>query len=103
MFRRLHEIDAPITFYLDGEALKAQAGDSVAAAILAQSSQAFRTSPVDGAPRSPYCMIGVCFECLVEIDGVHNRQACLVAVREGMNVFRQSKQALQFDEQDRDT
>jgi len=41
---------------------------------------------VDGAPRAPYCMMGVCFECLVTIDGVGSRQACLVRVAEGMRV-----------------
>jgi sarcosine oxidase subunit alpha len=34
-------------------------------------------------------MMGVCFECLVTVDGVGNRQACLVHVREGMTVERQ--------------
>jgi sarcosine oxidase subunit alpha len=34
-------------------------------------------------------MMGVCFDCLVEIDGVGNRQGCLVPVREGMAVSRQ--------------
>jgi hypothetical protein len=34
-------------------------------------------------------MMGVCFECLVEVDGVPSRQSCLVAVREGMKVCRQ--------------
>ena len=43
-----------------------------------------RTTPVSGAPRAPYCMMGVCFDCLVTIDGVGSRQGCLVPVREGM-------------------
>jgi predicted molibdopterin-dependent oxidoreductase YjgC len=34
-------------------------------------------------------MMGVCFDCLMEIDGVPNRQACQVLVREGMQVRRQ--------------
>lgn len=34
-------------------------------------------------------MMGVCFECLVEIDGIPNRQACMIPVREGMVVRRQ--------------
>jgi hypothetical protein len=31
-------------------------------------------------------MIGVCFDCLAEIDGVANRQACLVPVTPGMRI-----------------
>jgi predicted molibdopterin-dependent oxidoreductase YjgC len=34
-------------------------------------------------------MMGVCFECLMEIDGVGNRQACLTPVAAGMRVQRQ--------------
>ena len=44
---------------------------------------------VTGAPRAPYCLMGVCFDCLVTIDGVGSRQGCLVAVREGMEVETQ--------------
>jgi predicted molibdopterin-dependent oxidoreductase YjgC len=35
-------------------------------------------------------MMGVCFDCLVEIDGFGNRQACLTPIAEGMQVRRQS-------------
>jgi D-hydroxyproline dehydrogenase subunit gamma len=34
-------------------------------------------------------MMGICFECLMEIDGVGNRQACLTPITEGMRVRRQ--------------
>ena len=37
----------------------------------------------------PYCLMGVCFECLMEIDGEPDVQSCLVTVREGMVVRRQ--------------
>ena len=47
-----------------------------------------RSSAVSGEPRAPYCMMGVCFECLVEIDGLANRQACMVRVRPGMQVMQ---------------
>jgi hypothetical protein len=45
--------------------------------------------PVSGSPRTPYCMMGVCFECLASVDGVASTQTCLVQVREGMRVERQ--------------
>ena len=48
-----------------------------------------RQTPVTGSDRAPFCMMGACFDCLMEIDGVPNRQACLVEVREGMQVRRQ--------------
>jgi predicted molibdopterin-dependent oxidoreductase YjgC len=87
MFRRLHEGEVvPIT--VDGRSVDARAGDSVAAAMLAAGIAACRTT-VLGAPRAPYCMMGACFDCLVTIDGVGNRQACMVRVASGMRVDTQ--------------
>ena len=90
MFKRRHNDTAKsITLYLEDEKIAARAGDSVAAALLAHGTGDFRRSVISGGPRAPYCMIGGCFECLVEIDGVANRQACLAPVREGMRISRQ--------------
>ena len=90
MFRRLPDGDAAgVAFVVDGTPCIAHAGDSVAAAMLAIGITACRTTPVTGAPRGPYCLMGACFDCLVTIDGVPNRQACLVAVVAGMRVERQ--------------
>lgn len=75
-----------VTLMLDGRTITAQAGDTVAAALLAAGALAFRTSPSAGTLRGPYCMMGVCFECLVTIDGRANRQACMTAVAPGMDV-----------------
>ncbi|MCA0994884.1 (2Fe-2S)-binding protein [Alloyangia pacifica] len=79
-----------IEILLDGEPLAARRGETVALAMLAGGVQHFRGSVVSGAPRAPYCLMGVCFECLVTIDGVANRQACMVTVAPGMRVTRQS-------------
>ncbi len=81
MFRRLPDVGGKtVAFTIDGRSATARAGDTVAAALLAAGVEVCRTTPVSGAPRAPYCMMGVCFECLVTIDGVANRQGCLVAV-----------------------
>jgi len=90
MFRRLpdHQDDC-VTFTFDGTPLTASKGDTVAAALLAAGVTRFRTTPVSGADRGPYCMMGVCFECLVTIDGRGNRQACLTTIEEGMRVETQ--------------
>jgi predicted molibdopterin-dependent oxidoreductase YjgC len=90
MLRRLPEQKGrKVRFLFEGEQVSALEGDSVAAALMAAGSGTTRTTPKSGAPRAPYCMMGVCFECLVEIDGVPNRQSCLVEVRDGMRVRRQ--------------
>ena len=90
MFRRLPDDDrAIVRLTLDGKPVEARAGDTVAAALLAAGIETFRTTPVSGAPRGPYCMMGVCFDCLVTIDGVGNRQACLVRATDGMAIAMQ--------------
>ena len=90
MFRRLPEPPARrIGFSLDGLAVQGAEGDTVAAALLALGHAACRETAVSGAPRGPYCMMGVCFECPVVIDGLGNRQGCLVPLREGMAVETQ--------------
>lgn len=83
------EVAATVSFTFDGRPVIAPAGVSVAAALLLSGGIDFRTSIVGAKPRAPYCMMGVCFECLVEIDGVSARQSCLIPVREGMDVRRQ--------------
>ncbi len=89
MFQRVGKSGGDVVISVDGARVTAQAGDSVAAALLAAGLTPTRTTPVSGAPRAPYCMMGVCFECLVTVDDVGNRQGCLVPVREGMRVETQ--------------
>ena len=87
MFARLPAVEGTsVSLSIDGKRIEARSGDSVAAALLAAGFHHCRTSTVSGALRAPYCMMGVCFDCLVIIDGVGNRQGCLVPVREGMRV-----------------
>jgi predicted molibdopterin-dependent oxidoreductase YjgC len=91
MFQRLPDVPAgDVALMVDGRPVTARTGESVAAVLLAAGLDHCRTTPVSGAPRAPYCMMGVCFECLVTIDGVGNRQACLVPVRAGMTVETQT-------------
>jgi len=90
MFRKLHDPgDEAVTIYVDGEAVSAEAGESVAAVLLRQSEAWIRMTPVLGSQRAPYCLMGVCFECLAEVDGVASVQTCLTPVKAGMRVARQ--------------
>lgn len=91
MYRRLGDpATRPIAFSFDGTRITAVEGETVATALLAAGEVVLRTTPISGAPRGPYCMMGACYDCLVEIDGVPNRQACMVRVVDGMAVRRQS-------------
>ena len=73
----------------DGEAINAFDGDNLAAALLRAGKVEFRTASKNDR-RGPYCMMGVCFECLVEIDGRPNQQACQITVCDGMIIQRQN-------------
>jgi hypothetical protein len=77
-----------VTVTLDGDAIRVP-GDWTAAAAVLLHGGVSRTTAVSGSPRAPFCMMGVCFDCLMEIDGVPNRQACLVQVADGMRIRRQ--------------
>ena len=76
-----------VSVTLDGAPLTLPAGANLAAALLAAGVSVFRATPVSSAPRGPFCMMGSCFDCLVEIDGV-TRQACLTEVEEGLAIVR---------------
>lgn len=71
---------------VDGEQVEAYAGESVAAVLLAKGRRVLRRTSKDGAPRGIFCGIGVCFDCLVTIDGVPGVRACMTPVRSGMTV-----------------
>lgn len=89
MFRRTRPLTDPVTIEFEGRPIEADHGDSVAAALLAAGIADFRSSLLDGSPRGPHCLIGNCFDCLVEVDGQPNIQSCRTMVRPGMNIRRQ--------------
>jgi predicted molibdopterin-dependent oxidoreductase YjgC len=76
-----------VTITLDGAPLSGVAGASVASLLMANEVLTLRRSPRAGTPRGAFCLMGVCQECLVVIDGTV-RQACLVTARDGMAVLR---------------
>lgn len=75
--------------YVEGQPISVGAQESAAAAALHAGLGYTRTSPITDEKRAPYCMMGVCFECLMVIDGVPSRQACMVKVALGMRIERQ--------------
>jgi predicted molibdopterin-dependent oxidoreductase YjgC len=91
MFRKLHDPGTrALTITIDGVSVSAESGESVAAVLLRQAEPWSRLTPVAQKKRAPYCMMGVCFDCLAEVDGVASVQTCLKPVRDGMRVVRQT-------------
>ncbi|SAL18725.1 NAD(FAD)-dependent dehydrogenase [Caballeronia sordidicola] len=92
MFRPL-QTEKPrraVTLTVEGRTIEAREGDTLALALLDSGIDHTRTTPVSNSPRAPLCLMGVCFECLVEVDGQPNVQACMLEVREGMDVRLQN-------------
>ena len=87
MFKHTEPPDCTILW--EGAEIPARQGEPLAAALLAAGITRFRTTPVSGADRAPFCMMGACFDCLVELDGRPNVQACMVTVRPGLSAKRQ--------------
>ena len=77
------------TFLFDGRRTPYAEGQSVGAALTAAGIRSWRTTRVEGRPRGLFCGIGICFDCLVTVDGRPNERACLVPVRQGMRVTTQ--------------
>ncbi len=90
MFETRRSPGPAVRIAFDGAPLDVAPGQSVAAALLTAGVAAMRQTPVTGASRAAYCMMGVCFDCLVVIDGQTNRLACMVTVRDGMRVETQA-------------
>lgn len=71
------------TVTFDGREIEALPGQTVAAALWTAGITSWRTTRRDGRPRGIFCGIGVCFDCLVIVNGSPNRRACLVPVQPG--------------------
>ena len=76
---------SPVRFSFDGREIEALDGETIAAALAAADIVALRQAR-SGAPRGPFCGMGVCFDCLVTVDGRPSQRACLTKVAAGMDV-----------------
>ncbi|THD81458.1 (2Fe-2S)-binding protein [Aliigemmobacter aestuarii] len=84
-FRDLAPDGPRVILRIDGHDMAMRDGANLAAEMLAAGIMPFRQTPVSGAPRGPFCMMGACFDCLVEIEGT-TRQACLMEVTAGLDI-----------------
>ena len=100
MFRSINNNQSElITIYFEGKALRVQKDLNVATALLEAGTSNFRETTIKNENRGPYCMMGVCFDCLINIDGMDNQQSCMVKVSDGMKINRQITRNTSQDEQ----
>ena len=76
----------PITLMFDGRPVPALAGDSVGAALTRAGVRAWRNTRRKGRPRGLFCGIGICYDCLLTVDGAPDQRVCLVPAADGMEL-----------------
>jgi hypothetical protein len=72
-----------LTLAWDGRDLTGRSGQSIAAVLLANGVRSWRAAPVTGRPRGIFCGMGICFDCLVSVNGVEDVRACTRVARPG--------------------
>lgn len=80
-----------ITIIIDDKDYIADDGELLTNVMFRENLIPIRHHPIDNSPRAPFCLMGVCFECLVDIADRQSVQACLTPVKEGMRVRRRLK------------
>jgi predicted molibdopterin-dependent oxidoreductase YjgC len=78
-----------LAFTFDAKPIAAEAGQSIAAALLAAGIRSWRTTRVARESRGVFCGIGVCHDCLIAVNGVAGQRACITEAHDGDTVTRQ--------------
>ncbi len=75
-----------ITVIVDGQPLTAARGQTVAAMLMTHNRRIFRRTAKENKPRGLFCGMGICFDCLLTVNGIPNVRACVTPVTEGMTI-----------------
>jgi predicted molibdopterin-dependent oxidoreductase YjgC len=75
-----------VTIVVDGKTVEAPAGISLGALLHERNGKVLRHTSRTVSGRGLFCGMGVCFDCLVTVDGRINQRACMTTVHEGMIV-----------------
>ena len=75
-----------IRIYVNGRETYAYKGETVLAALLAAGYRVLRRDK-NGQPRGAFCGMGVCYDCLVSINGIRNQRSCMIEVEESMEIW----------------
>lgn len=78
-----------VTFTFNGKPFKGIEGQSIAASLMAAGVRELRKTRFEEEPRLIFCGIGICFDCVVVVNGIANQRACLVEISEGAKIESQ--------------
>jgi sarcosine oxidase subunit alpha len=81
----------PVTVQINDQAVTAFAGETIAAVLLVEGQRIFRHTRKTNEPRSLFCGMGICYDCLVTVDNMPNIRACVTQIREGMVIQTRSE------------
>jgi aerobic-type carbon monoxide dehydrogenase small subunit (CoxS/CutS family) len=76
------------TIQVNGNPVTAYPGETIAAVLLANGWRIFRHTPLFGEGRGPFCGMGLCFDCMVTLNGQPNVRACVTFAQPGDQVER---------------
>jgi sarcosine oxidase subunit alpha len=76
----------PVKIRVNGKEILAYRGETLLAALMASGYKFFRKSSLKEEPRGALCGMGVCYECLVTLNGLTGVRACMVEVEENMEI-----------------
>ena len=86
MFRRIRQQDDKVTVYIDDQPFMATAGEPVANILLNEGFNSVHMAP-NGKTRGPYCMMGVCFDCMITLQDGRVEQACQTYAEDGIRLY----------------
>lgn len=75
------------SFHFDDVEVRSYPGESVAGALMAAGISVLRHTGKGERPRGQFCGMGVCFDCLVEVDGAPDVRACMTLAEPGLRVL----------------
>ena len=87
---RVGRRDVPVCVFVDDDPVHGVEGQSIAGMLLCSGRQAWRHG-VSGGGRGVFCGIGVCFDCLVTVNGERDVRACRRRAHDGDDVRTQSR------------
>ncbi len=86
MMGRVANDKKEISFTFNNIQYKAKKGDSIATALFENDIRVNRKTFENKSPRGSFCFMGVCFECLVTVNGASGIQGCKKKLEEAMEI-----------------
>jgi sarcosine oxidase subunit alpha len=75
-----------VTLSVNGKDVPAYKGETILAALMAAGYKTLKKSPLEKNPRGALCGMGVCFECIVTVNGIPNIRSCMTEVEDNMEI-----------------